>query len=297
MLRALSILSLLLLSLHMAVTPAAGSQFAPPSSPSQSGDQNMAAAIQFYAQQDWDTAIMYYSKALQNQPKRTDALLGRGLSYMAKGQPDLAFKDFKSLIKIDPKGNEAFNAHMVQREMLEKQGNLDGAIAEVRLAMAIKPTDGAVYHTRAKLLQAKGDFKSALEDYNKAISLLPRAFAFYDNRGLLKTAMGDLDGAIADFDKALELNPRQPPPMIHRGDVKKKRGDYDGALADYNQALDWNLSYAPGCMQRGLLKLEKGKDAEAQEDFDLALKLDPSLKTALDQAIEKVKAKRSSQPN
>jgi tetratricopeptide (TPR) repeat protein len=279
------VLSLILLA-------AAGLLSAPRFSTAQTAEQYVAQAVQFYAQQDWNKAIETYSKALMKEPKRTDALLGRGLSYMAKGQADLALKDYRAVIKIDPKGDDAFNAHMIQREMLERKGDLNGALAEVKLALAIKPDDAGAYIARAKLLESKGDLKGALADCNKAISLRPRAFGVYDLRGRIKNAMGDLDGAIADFDKALELNPRQPPLITHRGEAKKKKGDDIGALADFEQALGWNTGYVPALIQRGLMRLEKGDETGAQKDFDKALKKNPSLKESLQQSIEKVKAKR-----
>jgi Tfp pilus assembly protein PilF len=45
-----------------------------------------------------------------------------------------------------------------------------------------------------------------------------------------------------------------------------------------------------------LIKLKQGKDAEAQADFDAALKIDPSSKTGLEEAINKIKQARASTP-
>jgi tetratricopeptide (TPR) repeat protein len=273
----------------MAGNPQFGGLLGPSQRPAGSLDSYMSAAAQLYLNQEWDLAIESYSQALKIAPKLTAALLGRGLAYKGKGDLDNAIKDFRAIVRVDPRGNDAFSAHLIQREVFQSKGDLKGALAELDRAVAIRPNDGSTYGLRGALKQAIGDLDGALLDLDKAVTLAPTNSLCFDNRGLARTAKGDFEGAIEDFSQAMNFNVRQPSFMVHRGDAKLAKGDTEGALADYDQALKWNLGYAPGHVQRGLLKLAQGQETEAQADFEFALKLDPSLAKPIDEAKAKIR--------
>jgi tetratricopeptide (TPR) repeat protein len=252
-------------------------------------DNCMGVAAQHYVNQEWDLAIESYSQALKIAPKLTAALLGRGLAYKGKGDIGNAIKDFRAIVRVDPRGNDAFSAHLIQREIFQTKGDLKSALAELDQAIAIRPNDGSTCGARGALKQAIGDLDGALLDLDKAVTLAPNNSFVFDNRGLARKAKGNFDGAIEDFSQAMKLNLRQPSFIVHRGDAKLAKGDTEGALADYDQALKWNLGYAPGHVQRGLLKVAQGQEAEAQAEFKFALKLNPSLAKTIDEANAKIR--------
>jgi tetratricopeptide (TPR) repeat protein len=256
-------------------------------------DQYLLSGAQLYFQQDYDLAIQALNEALKLNPKLTPALLQRGLAYMAKGDKESAVKDYRAVIKIDPRGADAAKAHFYQLQILQEKGDLDGALAEIEKVRKIMPNQVEVYLTRGRLRKAKGNLDGALADFDKAISLAPRNAAAFDGRGQVRKSKGDLDGAIDDFTKALEMNIRQASYMVHRSEARMAKGDIDGALADCNHALvpGWDPNYAPGYVLRGILKLAKGQDAEAQADFDNAISIDPALAKAVDEA--KAKSRKS----
>ncbi|MGA2262897.1 MAG: tetratricopeptide repeat protein [Acidobacteriota bacterium] len=284
--------AVMFLALIMPVT-AGHAQFGGLSGSSQraagSPDSYMAAATRFYVDGEFDLAIESYSQALKIAPKFTEALLGRGLAYKGKGDIDNAIKDFRAIVRIDPRGKDAYTAHLIQREIFQMKGDLKSALAELDRAVAIRPNDGSIYGARGALKLAIGDLNGALLDLDKAAALAPNDSFVFDNRGLARTAKGNLEGAIEDFSQAMKLNFRQPSFMVHRGDAKLAKGDTEGALADYDQALKWDRGYAPGHVQRGLLKLAQGQEAEAQAEFEFALKLKPSLAKTIDEAKAKIR--------
>jgi Flp pilus assembly protein TadD len=57
-----------------------------------------------------------------------------------------------------------------------KKGDLDGAIAEYREAIRVKPGLAEAYNNLGKALQLKGERDAALEEYRKACELDPKTF-------------------------------------------------------------------------------------------------------------------------
>jgi tetratricopeptide (TPR) repeat protein len=254
------------------------------------GNSQMATAIRCYLDGDWDGAIDIFTRILKQDRKNAEAYHGRGRAYAAKNELDKAIMDFRSVIKVDPGGTDAYYAHVLLSGIFQLQKDPKRATKELDSAILIKPKESRTYIDRAKLREEIGDSKGAIADYDMAISLQPRVATYYDHRGMLRFTLKDYTGAIADFDKALERQSRFHQVWVHRGDAKKMLGDYEGAMKDYDKALDISGDYAQGYVQRGLLKLILGRPAEAQADFDEALKFDPSLEASLQS--EKAKLNR-----
>ena len=70
---------------------------------------------------------------------------------------------------------------------------------------AQKPED---LYERAMARLKQGDTDGALADLDKAIKLFPKYDAAYSGRAQVRKARGDIEGALADFGKAVELNPK-----------------------------------------------------------------------------------------
>lgn len=66
-------------------------------------------AEESYDKGQYDRAISDYDKAIEINPKDTDAYHNRGLAYYDKGQNDQAISDYDNAIEIDPKYALAYN--------------------------------------------------------------------------------------------------------------------------------------------------------------------------------------------
>lgn len=63
----------------------------------------------FSSKGDYDRAISDYTKAIELDPKNSDAYYNRGNTYVMKGNFDLAISDFTRAIELDPKNSDAYN--------------------------------------------------------------------------------------------------------------------------------------------------------------------------------------------
>jgi len=145
------------------------------------------------------------------------------------------------------------------------RGQLDTALDEVKLALAVKPDLPEAYNLRGLVYQSQGDVRRAEENFKRALQLNPRdadamhnygwflcqnrrmseAFAMFQQAiatpryaGLSRTLMAQgvcqaRTGAYADAEKSLarsyELDPSSPVTAFNLADVLYHRGAYERA--------------------------------------------------------------------
>ncbi len=116
-------------------------------------------------------ALADAQKALDLNPKNTNALNVRGIVKSYKGDEIAARVDFDRVIEIDPRGFKAY---------------MNRGIGKNRLM----------------------DFAGAIADYTKVIEIATPMSAVYSERGISYSNLGKKAEAIADLNKALQLDPK-----------------------------------------------------------------------------------------
>jgi tetratricopeptide (TPR) repeat protein len=88
-------------------------------------------AIDFYADQKYDDAIALYNRALEIDPKFTDAVHGLAMCYQAKGDLDAAIELTKRYIAQEPEDILAFTnlSMFYQKKGMIKEAEAAGAEA------------------------------------------------------------------------------------------------------------------------------------------------------------------------
>jgi Tfp pilus assembly protein PilF len=100
-------------------------------------------------------------------------------------------------------------AHTFLGWALSWQGDVDGAIAECKRAIAVDPEFGNPYNDIGAYLIEKGELEAAipwLERAKKAKRYDPRHYPHL-NLGRIYTKTGKVTRAIVEFERALELHP------------------------------------------------------------------------------------------
>ena len=116
--------------------------------------------------------------ALMSSPNDHRLLLKRGTELLKQGKPDLAIRDFTSVLNIVPNSLKAtFNRAVARRQT--------------------------------------GDLQGSLSDYNSVIKLTPKDKDAYRNRGIVKQMIGSQSGACADWGTAVALGDKEVGPWIN----------------------------------------------------------------------------------
>lgn len=158
---------------------------------------------------DYETALLYFSQALDENPNKAEYYIEQGHAYAALGRYEEA--------------RTALEAAIVDHELeLTRKNNK-------RAWRAI----GITYYEEGKYTEAKAYFEKALAE-----ELLPELSA--DIRMYLADALeceGDFDAAIAMYDTLLAEKTDYAAGYRARAYMSYVQGDYEKSLADYDDAI------------------------------------------------------------
>jgi len=231
--------------------------------------------LSFYDSQQYEEAIKAYTKALNINPRYTDAYNNRGLAWADKGDHDRAIDDYNSALEIKPRDVYAYTNRGFA---WCKKGDHDRAIADLNKALEIDPREAVAYNNRGIAWGNKSNFDRAIADFNIALEINPRYADAYYNRGTSWDDKGDFDNAIADYTKAIDINPRFVVAYNNRGVAWHHKGNYKRAIADYTRALDIDPRHAKAYYGRGIACGRRGDFKRALSDVRKALSLNPENK-------------------
>lgn len=185
---------------------------------------NLASALA--DKKDLDGAIAEYRKSLSLQPDLALARFGLGYALASKGDKAAGIVELKAYLRDAPaQGQEATKKkaqddirtleaaqvgdHVNQGIALEKKGDIDGAIAEYRLALAADPNNAVAHYNLGSALSANEDYDGAIAEYRQALALKPDLVITHLRLGYALAAKRDKAGAIAELKAYLQNAPAQ----------------------------------------------------------------------------------------
>lgn len=190
---------------------------------------------------------------------------------LVEGDTTAARADLDRAIELN-KG--ATNAYVMRAELAMKcDDNIEGALADMDMAVRLSPTSPGMLINRAYLRYSSDDLRGAMEDYDNALGLDPsNAVALY-NRGLLRAEVHDFNRAIADFTDVLRINPDQMRALFNRANLYRETGEWDEAYADINAVIDRFPDFAAAIYLRGEIQYHRGNRRAADADYSRSIAL------------------------
>ena len=231
---------------------------------------------------NYEAAIKALDSAIALNPKDADQLVNRGLAKENNQDLNGAIADYKLALAINPE-------HSLARHNLGALSGTQGSgeDSEKLLIESIEQNPNLPY-PHAQLAYHKfnrGDFKGALEEYNLAINIDSTDANYLLNRGLVKEKLKDYEGSITDFTKAISLKPDYESAWFNRGNVFTKLNGLEEAIEDYSMAIFYNPKYTAAYYNRALNRNKLGITKEACEDLRKAEGLGMSIKKSVELKI------------
>lgn len=135
--------------------------------------------------------------------------------------------------------------------VLRSKGDLDGALAEYRLAIEIAPEDSLLHNNTGAALaekavamrqagrhaDAQALFAESVAHFRKAISLDPNHLIAQVTLGNVLREMGDYQAAETEHRRAIEMSPHYGDAYFNLGLDLFRQGRLDEAIACYREAL------------------------------------------------------------
>ena len=126
------------------------------------------------AARDPGRALAAFDEALRHDPRNTQALYGRAMLAMGRGDETAAIRDFDRAIEADPGGMEARRYRAI---LLARRGDWDPATREINRCLEREPRSSATLYAAACVIaRAYGSFGTAATA-GQALDLLERALA------------------------------------------------------------------------------------------------------------------------
>jgi tetratricopeptide (TPR) repeat protein len=165
-----------------------------------------------------------------------------------------------------------------------RNGDLDGAIADLSQVIALDPKNEPAYVYRGFIYLQKGTLDAAIADFTSAIALVPTNVVSHAYRAAAWTQKREYDAAVADARRAITLDPRALLPYrtlvnvhLERAYVDKSQSEAERgeAAALGLEAVDGALKIAPDdfelVMFKGLfLRVQASLESDAGRQKALA---------------------------
>ncbi|MGD0402149.1 MAG: tetratricopeptide repeat protein [Candidatus Acidiferrales bacterium] len=156
---------------------------------------------------DWAAAIASYDEALRISPRNLGAEIGLAQAYRGVHNYDEAKRVLERARAEHPQSEKPLAA--LGDLEIELQ-TYDAAIAHLRAALAIAPSDVESRNRLAVAYQAKGDLDSALAQIARVLARDPKNALAHYTRAKIYSDRNQDEAALPDAMKVVELQPQNP---------------------------------------------------------------------------------------
>lgn len=212
---------------------------------------------------------------------------------------DIAYREFKYSIQLDPNNYKAYNALGVMelkkgdvsaaRQNIEKalslcpnyaiavdnlgtvylaEENTQKAEHYFKKAIEMNPNSSAAYYHMAQLECERGNYSKCLTYVNKCLAWKGYSSYAYNLRGDALRLQGNEAAAIGAYKKAIEISPENLAPYANLASIYEARRDYELALDMYKTILSVNPNSEQTLLKVADMYLESGKYNEAIGFYD-----------------------------
>ena len=122
-----------------------------------------------------------------------------------------AQKSYQQAIDVPIAGRLKLGAYLNLGALLNKKGDIDGAIAQYEAAARIDPKQPIIYLNLGLMHKAKGHLGPALRAYEYAIVLDPNYASAYQNMAVVLFKLGKLPQSKRAFERAIALVQKENP--------------------------------------------------------------------------------------
>jgi tetratricopeptide (TPR) repeat protein len=157
------------------------------------------------ADQVFDEAIAEYGKAIELQPSNTEARKSLVSELVFKSRFGEARSQLREIVKLNPDDASAHFA-LARADLHQDGGDLNEAIAELRVALQIEPGNMGAWNDLGEALGRVGKYEDAAAAFGEALKLHPDDDTAHFNLGEALRHAGKVDEAVDQFREALRLN-------------------------------------------------------------------------------------------
>jgi protein O-GlcNAc transferase len=219
-----------------------------------------------------------YRQILQAHPTHADSMHALGLIAHQVGRHELAIDLIRRAIALNPSPEYYNNLGVI----LTEQGQPESAIAELNLAIRIKPGYANAYYNLGNALRDSRQFEPAAAAYQNAIHHQPDNIFAYNNLASVLASLNRLDESVAAFKKSIQIAPQRAQTHANLGSILYLQQRPDEALDCYQQALKLNPQDTKTLFLMVNIYKDQGLPRQAVDCLRRALEIDPDNRAIAD---------------
>ena len=214
----------------------------------------------FSLQKEHETALQFFQRALQLDPRFTYAHTLCGHEYFANEDFVNSLRCYRNAIRIDA---QHYNAWYGIGQIYYKQEKYEMTEYHYRRALEINRNSSVLRCCLGKTLHKMGCTDESLDLLDEAVAKDPNnAIARYE-RAVVQYTSGSLVEALEELEALKEAAPKEPNLFFLLGKVNKRLGRLDQAMQHFCVALDLKPSSADiGVIKSAIEKLKLPDDSE-----------------------------------
>jgi tetratricopeptide (TPR) repeat protein len=161
------------------------------------------------------------------------------------------------------------------------RGDTAEALAQLAVALKLKPQYDSAWILRGRVLRKTGDLEGALDSFAQALKANGESKEAWMGLASVLRDLGRTQEEAEAYDRVLVLDPRSVEAWIDKGAILHELNDFRGAIACCEKVLSIRPESAPAWNNKGAALLRLGDDVGAARCFDEALQLDPDFYDAM----------------
>jgi Tfp pilus assembly protein PilF len=182
-----------------------------------------------------DLAEREYRRAVELDPENVDAYLGLGAALASKGDAAGADHAYQQAIRLR---NRYWRVYDAYGAFLYEQGRWSDAIAQFRRGVELAPGNATLLSNLGAPLFLSGDFAMAADAFRRSVEIDPTSEG-YSNTGTSYYYAGRYGDAVAMYEQATRLVPEDSTLWGNLGDAYRRMpGQDELAAAAYTRAVE-----------------------------------------------------------
>jgi tetratricopeptide (TPR) repeat protein len=200
-----------------------------------------------------------------------------GSALQKEGKLDEAIEQYKLAVQFDPKYAAA---HMNLGATLSGQAKFDAAVPHMETALQLQPNNGDFHLIYANLLQRIGRNDDAAFHFEAGTRLKPNSADAHYSYAAFLLAVDKNDEFVSELRTVLRLKPKYPDAELHLADGLFANGNLKEAEGHYLAALRTDPESTVAYNNLGRVYLAQGHISQAVVQFKEALRRNPGYKEA-----------------
>ncbi len=206
-------------------------------------------------------AIIFYSRALQIDPRFTEAHHKLAQCYLKQGSWALAYHELTATVELEPQN---WQVQTELGQILLAAGKGQEAKDRALLVLRGNPRDSDAQVLLSRADAKLGNIKEALQEAQEAVQMSPERSSVYLNLGNIQVKAKQSEGAEVSLKKAQTLDPVSILPLLNLGNYYQQQQRWGDAEAEYKAAIRIAPKNSLLRVTLARLYLDEGQDALAE---------------------------------